>query len=68
MGEWEYLSYLDSGPHVVRLTTSNLAPRKPKSHPESVKICLGYTLWPFQQKNLAEMSNSTLILGRARGP
>ena len=68
MNDWdEYLRYLDDGPLSVRLTTSNLAPRTTKPHPETTKIDLNYKLWPFQQKILAEMGNSTLILGLPTG-
>ena len=64
----DYLNYLDEGPHSVRLITSNLAPRAPTPHRESVEILrLAYTLWPFQKRILSEMGESTLILGLPTG-
>ena len=52
----------------MRLITSNLAPKIPRPHQESLVISkLGYTLWPFQSKILSEMRESTLILGLPTG-
>ena len=40
-----YLRYLDEGLHSVQLVSSDLAPKEPVLHPESVAIPgLGYTI------------------------
>ena len=69
MSRWkEYLSFLDEGPHSVKILTSNLAPQSPVPKREDVSIHrLNYTLWPFQEKILRGMGPSTLILGLPTG-
>lgn len=69
MRGWDdYLEYLDDGPNSVRLITSNLTPTTLTSKPVSIRIPqLGYTLWPFQEKILSSMGESTLILGLPTG-
>jgi ERCC4-related helicase len=67
--DWlRYLEYLDTGPHSIQITTSNMAPQKPLLHQEHTAISeLNYSLWPFQKKILYEMENVDLILGLPTG-
>ena len=63
-----YLEYLDTGPHSIQITTSNIAPRKPLLHQERTVISeMDYSLWPFQEKILHEMGDVDLILGLPTG-
>ncbi|MFW6110968.1 MAG: helicase-related protein [Thermoproteota archaeon] len=69
MSAWnDYLEYLDESPYSVQLLSSNLAPKRQSPVIERLRITdLDYTLWPFQQKILEEMENSTLIVGLPTG-
>lgn len=69
MSKWkEYLSFLDEGKYSINVLTGNLAPEKPVSSVEKVRIDnLSYSLWPFQQRILDKMGTSNLILGLPTG-
>lgn len=52
----------------VQLLTSSLAPSQPIQEPQTIRVeKLNYTLWPFQQRILDEISGDTLILGLPTG-
>ena len=69
MSKWdEYLSFLDGSEYSVNVLKENLAPNEPVCSAEKVSIDnFGYSLWPFQQKILAKMEDSNLILGLPTG-
>lgn len=68
LGWKDYLTFLDRSPYSIQLLTSSLAPNQPIQETEEVRVeTLNYTLWPFQQRILDEISGDTLILGLPTG-